>query len=76
MGWGTLITMCQRERVPITSQAEGSLPGKWGTVCRGRAFGNSVKIIISCLKGTVGMWKIYYGVIRGSTKGREMEVSR
>lgn len=66
MGWGTSTTMCQLERVRTTSEAEGS-------VSRGRAFGDFIKLTMSCLKGTIGMGKIYCGLIRGKIKDREME---
>lgn len=66
MGWGTSTTMCQLERVRTTSEAEGS-------VSRGRAFRDFVKLTMSCLKGTMGMCKIYCGFIRGETKDRELE---
>lgn len=68
MGWGTSTTMCQLERVCTASQAEGS-------VSRGRAFGDFRKLIMSCLKGTMGMCKIYCGLIREKPKDREMEGS-
>lgn len=64
MGWGTSTTTCQLERVRTTSEAEGS-------VSRGR-FGDFIKLTMSCLKGTIGMCKIYCGFIRGKIKDREM----
>lgn len=59
MGWGAPVTICQWERVPIISQAEGWLPGGQGSVSRGRAFGDFIKLTMACLKETAGMCKIY-----------------
>ena len=36
---------------------------------RGKAFGDVVQLLMRCLQGVVGMYKIYYGIFRGRIKG-------
>jgi len=57
-----------RESAPAGRGAHGG--------CRGKAFGDVVRLLVRCFNGAMGMCKTYYGVLRGGIKGREREGSR
>lgn len=43
---------------------------------KGKRFEDFIKLTITSLKGTVGMYKIYYGMIRGKPKARKWKDQR